>query len=937
MKKSKFKKIIATIAMMLAMSFVLLIPSFAEEADVIPDEHPTVAYPVDGGNIYFDPDTGAVVDSDRTVENVVIPPSIYGIKVIAIGDEAFRNVEYNERSESYYGIGILKSITIPDTVKTIGEEAFEYCAFLKEVIIPDSVTSIGNRAFNYCTYLEEIIIPDSVTSIGIGAFARCNLLKNITLPSNIEIIPSGCFYYDYCLDEIVIPDGVKKINNGAFENAGLEKVEFNDSITYIGERAFYSCKSLGGIDIPDSVEYIGESAFQGCAYITEVTIPPKVKTINEYTFASCVRLETLNLHENIEEIGTAGFNYCIALKEITVPRSVVKMGTSVFAYCSSLESVKILAEINKLPKGTFSYCSALKKIDLPSGLETISTNAFLDCSSLENIVLPNSVTTLEPDSFKGCKKLTNLIIGPNIKKISRDMFTDCSSLKKFTLGENVSEFNYDLFTDMFEIADISVHPNNEYFCVEDGVLFNKEKSILYLYKANKTNILYTVPESVRYIYDKAFYNCTLLIDIKLPSNLLGIGERAFSRVYLEYIELPESLQYIDEYAFYSCVNLKCITVPGSVKTIGNMAFAACPQLRSVILNEGVETIETYAFSDTDLWVVLIPESLKTVKSNGLKLPEHQVDLALTHSVYYAGDEESFNRFIKENGISLNDNVLVSYHNDTIPDCSPQHNLMSYPLNFSTGMGTYVNMCSVCQNEILSDEMGCRHSWEYWVTVISPTENEVGYKKRTCYKCGYTQYQQRPALGGDLTKDFFDVSPDSWYYDAVQYCYFKRYMVGTSDTMFFPSAVVNRQTFFTILAQVDGRYIEDYSEMSFADVEPGKWYSNSIEWAYRNGYTAGIGTDENGNPICGRKGELTREQIATVLFAFSGQKDKYTASVSRFDSYTDKDEISSWALDAIGWALDHGLISGTSETTLSPRSNATRAQIAVIIMNFLENK
>ena len=225
-----------------------------------------------------------------------------------------------------------------------------------------------------------------------------------------------------------------------------------------------------------------------------------------------------------------------------------------------------------------------------------------------------------------------------------------------------------------------------------------------------------------------------------------------------------------------------------------------------------------------------------------------------------------------------------------------------------------------------------------MTIVGAT-GEHTFVDGVCSVCGESE---------ELVNPFIDVKDGQWYTEAILYCYYSGLMEGTGETeegkIFSYKGVVDRQQFATILAAIHtkltGETIPEYTaeEMSFSDVEAGKWYSNAIEWAYQNGYAAGTGVGADGKPVYTRKTEVTREQLAQFFYTYA-KLNGYVAedyAAPEFDAkYTDVDRIHSWALDAMAWAVDVELISGTSETTLSPRDSATRAQIAVIIEQYVE--
>lgn len=212
--------------------------------------------------------------------------------------------------------------------------------------------------------------------------------------------------------------------------------------------------------------------------------------------------------------------------------------------------------------------------------------------------------------------------------------------------------------------------------------------------------------------------------------------------------------------------------------------------------------------------------------------------------------------------------------------------------------------------------------------VSDTEFTI-----TTYRLDNLDVVDTFTINKSLELPFTDVEEGKWYTEGIRYCYANELMAGVSDTEFGRKQNVNRAMFATVLAKIDGGEIPEYTadEMTFSDVEAGKWYSNAIEWAYRNEYAAGMGEG-----IFGRKNDVSREQIAMFLYTYAEKNGVDVSDRADITGYDDYSRIHEYAQNALSWAVAKELISGTGETTLAPRSSASRAEIALIVKNFVEN-
>ena len=251
-----------------------------------------------------------------------------------------------------------------------------YLGNSSQVYIPAGVTSISSSAFSGCTSITSITIPDSVTDICKEAFKSCTKLTGVYITDLAK----------WCVIDFATGDANPLTNARKLylNNQLVTDLVIPDSVTSIGNFAFFKCTSLKSITIPDTVQNIGASAFAYCASLTSVTLPDSAFSIPLGAFAACT-----------------------SLTNITIPDSVTSIGTYAFLACTSLTSVKV-----------------------GNSVTSIDREAFENCRALTNIMIPNSVTSIDYRAFYGCSNLTNIMGGKGLKDIDGCAFENCPNLKK---------------------------------------------------------------------------------------------------------------------------------------------------------------------------------------------------------------------------------------------------------------------------------------------------------------------------------------------------------------------------------------------------------------------------------------------------------------------------------------------------------------------------
>ena len=406
--------------------------------------------------------------------NIVIPESVMydgkSYSVTSIGEEAFDDCSG------------LTSVTIPNSVISIGDRAFAGCSGLTTITIPNSVTSIGYGTFSYCEGLKSITIPNSVTSIDNGAFSNCKGLTSITIPNSVTSIESA-FQDCTSLTSIKVESGNPKYDsrnecNAIIETssntliAGCKTTIIPNSVTSIGEEAFWGCSGLITITIPNSVTSIGNDAFVGCSGLTSMNIPSSVTSIGFQAFDYCIGLTSVTIPNSVTFIDNSAFRGCKGLTSITIPNSVTSIDGNPFAECSGLTSIKVESDNPQYESpndcnailekeydfftDTYSYdlIAGCKTTIIPNSVTSIKSDAFRGCSGLTSITIPNSVTFIGESAFLGCKGLTSIIIPNNVTSIGSYAFGGCSSLtdvcsmiqQPFAIDESVFRIGFSKFT-----------------------------------------------------------------------------------------------------------------------------------------------------------------------------------------------------------------------------------------------------------------------------------------------------------------------------------------------------------------------------------------------------------------------------------------------------------------------------------------------------------
>lgn len=420
---------------------------------------------------------------------VTVPEMLDGYPVTKIGRFAFSsfsssNSDYVNSPDKLIPEDLIISITLPETIKVIGDYAFAGNLKLTEINIPSKVTTIPYECFNNCISLEYIEIPQSVNKIESNAFYRCEKLKSISLPKSIAEIPENTF--SHC--------------------SALESVDMS-SVNKIGKYAFDSCKNLVITDLPECLTELGDGAFYRCESI-----------------------ERLDL-SNVTKIGAAAMGDCIGLKEVILNNNLEHLEDRVFEWCTSLENIVLPAKLISIGSGCFRL-SGLKEVAFNEGLKTIEACAFDGCFYLTDVVLPDSLEYIWDIAFAQCD-IEKINIPVNLKILGYRSFALCDKLTTVYFNAVNCRVSNSGGDKAYVPEDWSTASpfyktkiTNIYFG-ENITAISGKSEICGTFENCDTLQSITIPDTVEEIGTAAFKNCTSLETAIIPDSVTEIADDAF--------------------------------------------------------------------------------------------------------------------------------------------------------------------------------------------------------------------------------------------------------------------------------------------------------------------------------------------------------------------------------------------------------------------------
>ena len=907
----------------------------------------------------------------------------------------------------------ISEITVCDGVTSIGNNAFHSCNAESINLQITSLISIGQNAFSRCTMLTSIFIPESVQSIGSEAFSLCEGLSMVELPTTLTIIPDGIFTDCALLESITIPG----------------------SVTEIGANAFLRCKAFSLETLPSGIQRIGAAAFENCGRIEELVLPETLEHIGEAAFTGTV-IDKASFDGTPERWTTIGGDGCgIAQDKIDFLGHICDFSGWEYdtqKHWQQCTCGKTQNEGEHTGDGdTCTVCGAALSEALGSGSIdgglswSLSRSGALTISGSGKMPDFSSVANAAPwDEQKD--KIQSAVIESGVQNISGGAFSGCTALEKVSVSDTVAQIDLNAFDGCTALAEFEVAADNKAFSSDGGVLFSAGKELLRCPVGKSADC--TVPSGTVAIAGGAFKDCAKLERLVIPDSVTAIGKSAFENcAALKRITLPKSITKLEALTFSGCAALAEITLPDGLKTLGEKVFSGCAALKSVKIPAEVTVIPAEAFSGcVSLESITIPKSVSHINERAFD------GCTALKKVDYLGSDTDWNQVTKETGNNVLDNAEKSFtrtdhehkYTDTVipPTCTErgctvhlcacgdkredsytpplghsyrggicvrcgildpngdtqhEHDFIpsvTKPTCLTEGFTTYACSCGECytkdyvsavghktqlQNAKAAGCMTGGYTGDEVCTVCgkvfkqgsvifalghdpqparvkAPTCTESGYTgDLICMRCGdMTQIGKTVAAAGhkffggvcsvcgtkgaEAVPEFADVKPGAFYFDAVQWAVKNGITNGTGKNTFSPNDVCSRYQIVMFLWRAAGRP-EAKAAVSFADVKHGDIFYEAVQWAVERGITKGT-SSTSFSPFA----PCARGQIVTFLYRSAG-----SPAISGTCDFSDV-SAGSFCHDAVIWASSEGITKGTSAGRFSPNEGCTRAQVVTFL-------
>ena len=753
---------------------------------------------------------------------------------------------------------------------------------ITKIVLPNGLTHIGNNAFLQAA-VTKVEIPNTVVSIGTNAFWKCNTIET-TLPASVRELGPTAFYGTF----IVNVDA----NSPYLCSEGGGKVLYNKNKTTLYQ---VSQDYAGAFTIPSTVTTINDYAMYGCKDTSgKLMIPDSVQTIGHAAFYG-TGFTALDLGNGVKEIGTSAFNTCSNMKgDLVIPTSVTTIGENAFASTGFNGKLDFQAQIEEFPAAIFKGLK-FTSVSFSDSVKTIGDRAFENCTQLATVTFGQGLETVGQYAFYNSGLSGALTFPDSLKKIDTYAFAKCPHITEITLPEGNAMIEYGAFTGDTGVQKIKI-PLSE---IQFDKLNNGGYWIFTQYTENKleTIVVGTAPneESMSLFANSLAGLKTIVIGMgvsKINTSAFAPAESLKSALYPKNLDIDN--KWNDNHHLIDVGTKYTVTANGSMGQNTEQAMLTFET------PEG-KTCPTVTYLSTNESAVTVDESgkIKAIGSVGQKATikaQHDgttfAKVDVTIGVMIDGAFYSINPVIADQtytGLPLTPAVEVTKNGQTITE------------GFTVEYVNNINVGTATATVKVGDAVVGTATFQ----IVAPPPAPV----IPVTPSAPAQLPFNPDAGKNT---FTDVAGNAWYASAVNYAVDKGLMNGTGEGKFSPETATTRGMIVTILARLDGK-----------NTSGTPWYQAGQRWAME--YEISDGTNMTG--------AITREQLVTMLFRYAVKNGLEAVTLSEnLTQFTDASDISAWAVSAMQWAVGQGLIQG-SNGQLRPQANASRAEVATILMRF----
>ena len=827
---------------------------------------------------------------------------------------------YNKDKTTLYQVSqdCTGNFTIPSTVTTINDFAMNGCAKVTgELVIPDSVQTIGRSAFEG-TGFTSLNLGNSVKEIGVSAFYNCaTMTGDLVIPAAVTTIGENAFASTGFNGKLDFQAQIEEFPAAIFKGLNFTSVSFSDSVKTIGDRAFENCKQLATVTFGQGLETIGRFAFDGAGISGKLTFPDSLKRIKDYAFSNCLGITEIDLPEGNATIEYGAITGDTGVQKIKIPLSEIQFdkltneGYWIFTQYTEnkLETIVVGTAPNEKSMSLFANSLAgLKTIVIGTGVSKIDSSIFSNTKLLQSALYPSNLSIDKEwnanhyltDVGTKYTVAANGSMGQNTEQAMLTFVTPegktCPAVTY--LSTNESAVTVDANGKIKAVGSVGQKATIK--AQYDGTTFAKVDVTI---GTSAGEDFYSIDPVIA---DQTYTGTELKPAVKVTKNGKEITEG-----------------FTVKYDNNTNVGTATATVKVGDTVIGTATFNIVKATPSITISATPDTLT--GGGSVELTVSGVPTEGKLAVTCDNDITVNAKDGKYTAQLPNATKNYTFTA--KYTG--------TDNYNDVEKTCVVKVTRKSSHSSSSGSSTTPTNTVSAStasNGKVALDKSTAKKGNTVTVTVtpdagyqldkLTVTDakgNTIAVAKKGDNQYTFTMPDSKVTITPTFSKiadtkpsknGFDDVASSDWFADAVKYVSDKGLMNGTDDNQFSPSATTTRAMLMTVLARYAGE-----------DTTGGAtWYEKGMNWAKTKGVSDGTNPTVN----------ITREQLVTMLYRYAGSP----AANGSLSDFSDTASVSSYAVNAMQWAVENGIVNG-SNGKLNPQNNATRAEVAAILMRFCE--